>query len=429
MDAPQRYADRGVIEARASEDHSSSLIRMERKRKSIFIVSFSTIRGDSRVLRQVQYLSQYFDLTVMGYGEPHPMIKENEHIKWLHALSIFPDQTLKGRVTKLTNRALIAAGRLSPRSYDRIYFSQPAFKDALEKALESGCDAFHANDWNALPFAAEAARRLNARLVFDAHEYAPVEFEEQRTWRIFIAPMIRYFLRKYAPRADAMITVAPAIAEKYREEFGLDPMVILNAPRRVELGKKKRDVDQIRLVYHGCAMRNRRIEDIIRVMALCDRRYSLHLMLTGSAPDYFEELKALGDELAPGRVVFHDPVPPECVVQRISGFDMGFCYMISDNFNYRAALPNKFFECIVAGLPICVGPSPSMAEIVKEYGLGCVAPSFEFKDFAATLNKIKTEEFAAMEQRALEAAKEINADKEMGKLIRLYQRLLSEERH
>jgi glycosyltransferase involved in cell wall biosynthesis len=400
---------------------------MGKKRKSIFIVCFSNIKGDARVLRQIQYLSPHFDLTVMGYGDPHPMIQEKENVKWLTACPLFPEETLKGRMSRLTNRALIAAGKLHGGNYDRMYFSQPAFKDALSKAVESGCDAFHANDWNTLPFAAEAARRLNARLVFDAHEYAPVEFEEQRAWRLFIAPMIRYFLKKYATRADAMITVAPAIADRYREEFGLNPMVILNAPRRVELEKKQRDFKQIRLIYHGCAMRDRRIEDMIRVLALCDRRYSLHLMLTGHAPDYFSELKSLGEEVAPGRVVFHDPVPPENIVQQISTFDMGFCYMIGDNFNYLAALPNKFFECIAAGLPVCIGPSLSMAEIVRSYGLGCVAPSFALESFAETLNRLKTSELDTMQQRAVEAAGEINADREMEKLVELYQRLLTEK--
>jgi glycosyltransferase involved in cell wall biosynthesis len=402
---------------------------MGQRRKSIFIISFSNIRSDARVLRQIQYLSTRYDLTVLGHGEPHPVWKDKENVKWLTALPISPIVNgLKGKISRLKDRALIVTGKLLAGNYDRMYWSQPAFKDALSKALESGCDAFHANDWNTLPIASEAARRLGARLIFDAHEYSPVEFEEQFAWRLFFAPMIRHILREYAVRADATITVAPALAERYRQEFGLDPMVILNAPRRVEVQKKERDFKQIRLIYHGCAMRDRRIENMIRALALCDNRYSLHLMLTGHAPDYFQELKTLGDELAPGRLVFHDPVSPEQVVQQISAFDMGFCYMIADNFNYLAALPNKFFECIVAGLPICVGPSLSMAEIVKSYGLGCVAPSFEPEAFAATLNSLKTDELAAMQQHAIEASSEINADREMGKLVELYQRLLSEKK-
>jgi len=380
------------------------------------------------VLRQIQYLSQHFDVTVMGYGEPHLMWRDKENVRWLTALPISPERTLKGRITRLTNRALMVVGKLYKGSYDHLYWSQPAFKDALAKALASGCNAFHANDWNTLPVAAEAARRLNARLVFDAHEYSPVEFDEQFAWRLFVAPMIRHILRKYAAQADATITVAPAIAERYRQEFPMDPIVVLNAPDSVELPRKHGNYQNVRLIHHGCAMRDRRIENTIKTLALCDRRYTLHLMLTGDpAHEYFAELKNYSVSLAPGRVFFHDPVAPEKVVEQISAFDMGFCYMIPDNFNYRAALPNKFFECIAAGLPICVGPSLSMARIVVQYGLGCVAPSFEPQDIASTLNQLTTEDFAGMQLGALKAAEEINAEKEMGKLVSLYQRLLAEE--
>jgi len=399
---------------------------MQKKRKSVCIIVLSRVAGDARVLRQIEYLSPHFDLTVIGYGEPPPKWQDNKNVKWLTARSISPDKNLKGWLKKLANRALLVAGKIAPKSYELLYWSQPAYKDALQKAVGSGCDAFHANDWNTLPFAAEAAKRLNARLVFDSHEYAPVEFEEQRAWRIFIAPMINYILRKYAVNADAMITVAPAIAERYQQEFHLSPIVVLNAPGRVNLREKQTDFKNIRLIYHGSAMRDRRIENIIKTLALCDERYSLHLMLSGHAPDYLQELKSLADAQSPGRVFFHAPVTPDEIVERISDFDMGFCYMISDNFNYLAALPNKFFDCIAAGLPICVCPSPSMARIVKEYELGCVAPSFEPQDIAATLNELKAEDFISMRHGAREATKEINADKEMSKLVSLYHHLLSE---
>jgi glycosyltransferase involved in cell wall biosynthesis len=399
---------------------------VSKSRKSVFVISFSTIRGDARVLRQVQYLSPHYDVTVMGYGEPHAAWEDDERVRWVQAVPIFPDATLKGRLKKLANRSLIVGGRLFPDSYDRLYWGQPAFRDALAKALASRADAFHANDWNALPVAAEAARQLKARLVFDAHEYSPVEFEEQFAWRLFAAPMIRHVLRKYAARADATITVAPAIAERYEREFGFRPVVVMNAPRRVSVPPKETDFSRVRLIHHGCAMRDRRIEDTIKVVALCDERYSLHLMLSGGRDPYFDELEALAGAVAPGRVTFHAAVAPEQVVARIAEFDMGFCYMISTNFNYLAALPNKFFECIAAGLPVCVGPSPSMAEIVRKYGLGCVAGSFEPAAFAEALNRLRPDDLAAMRRRSVEAGREINADVEMGKVVRLYGELLGE---
>ncbi len=86
---------------------------------------------------------------------------------------------------------------------------------------------------------------------------------------------------RYAPTVDASTTVAPAIAEKYRQEFGLDPAVVLNCPEKMDLQPRPVDPGCIRLIHHGMAQRGRRLEIMIEAMALADPRYRLHLMLFG----------------------------------------------------------------------------------------------------------------------------------------------------
>jgi len=298
-------------------------------------------------------------------------------------------------------------------------------KDALAKAIESGCQAFHANDRNALPIAAGAAKSLGARLVFDDHEYAPLEFDNQRVWGMVYSSMIRYMVGKYATHADALITVAPAIAERYRREFQLSPLVILNAPSITgRVPAKKIDFDNIRLIHHGGAMPARRLEVMIEALALCDRRYSLNFMLTGTDPTYPNYLKNIAAQSAPGRVTFLDPVPTEQVIQKVSEFDMGIYILPPINFVHSVALPNKFFDFIAAGLPVCVGPSPSMAEMVRSYRFGCIAESFKPEAVAAVLNQLTPEDLLTMQREAVRTSQEINAEREMGKLVELYQKLL-----
>ena len=165
---------------------------------------------------------------------------------------------------------------------------------------------------------------------------------------------------------------------------------------------------------------------MIRALAQSHARFTLNFMLVGLTPDYQNELKALADEVAPGRVEFHEAVAPEHVVARVAEFDMGFYSLPPRNFVYEVALPNKFFDFIAAGLPVCVGPSPSMAEIVREYELGIVAASFEPEDLAVALNSLTPESFARMREGARRAAREINAEREMGRLVEVYERLLAD---
>jgi glycosyltransferase involved in cell wall biosynthesis len=79
----------------------------------------------------------------------------------------------------------------------------------------------------------------------------------------------------------------------------------------------------------------------------------------------------------------------------------------------------------MAGLAVCIGPSPSMMEIVNQYGCGCIASSFRPEDLADALNRLDTEEINTMRKASRKAALELNAENEMGKLVRLYQQLLA----
>jgi hypothetical protein len=206
-------------------------------------------------------------------------------------------------------------------------------------------------------------------------------------------------------------------------------MVVMNAPSNAYVPEETTaaDPDKIQMVYHGGAIPDRGLETMIKTLAECDERFTLHLLLTGNYVAYIRELKRLGDELTPGRVTFHDPVAPEEIVRRISRYQMGFCFVAPTNYNNLICLPNKFFDFIAAGLPVCIGPSPSMAEIAQSYGFGCVADSFEPKDIAASLNRLSAERLVEMKKAARTAAEQINADREMGKLVDLYQRLLGDE--
>ena len=399
-------------------------------RKRVCVISFSPIARDVRVLRQVEYLSPRYDVTVIGEGEAHPAWAGMPGVAWSPVMPVGVERSTRRLAEKAGGGLMLLAGRLLPSVYDRWYWRQPIMRDTLAKAVASGAGLFHANDWNTLPIAVEAARRLGARVLFDAHEYAPLEFANRLRWRVAYSGMIREMLRRYAPSADASVTVAPAIAERYRRELGIDPTVVMNAPsgaRRPPARAAAADPDHVRLVYHGAAIPDRGLEAMIKTVALCGRRVSLHLLLMGSYTAYIGSLRRLAADLPPGRVTFHETVPPERIIETISAYDMGFCFVAPTNYNNLICLPNKFFDFIVAGMPVLMGPSPSMAEIAHSYGFGCVAPSFEPEDLAAALDGLDAEQLARMSAAARRAAEEINAEREMGKLLEIYERLMPSE--
>jgi glycosyltransferase involved in cell wall biosynthesis len=388
--------------------------------KSVCIISLSPIYRDARVLRQIEYLSPYYDLTVIGYGRPHSAWKDLQNIHW-DLISQFQPT----RMSKLAGLATLSLGKLWPSVYDNWYWSKPDRTHALEKAVVSRCDAFHANDWDTLPIAAKAARENSAKLVFDAHEYAPLEWENNWLWRLLYSPAIKYILKKHSWAINASTTVAPLIAERYKNEFSLDPIVVLNTPNKANVILRECDPNNVRLFHHGNAIPDRRLETMIETLALCDQRYTLHFMFVNNDSRYVQRLKNLAAELAPGRVTFHEPVGPTEVVRQISEYDIGFYLLEPNSYNNCVALPNKLFDFIAAGLAVCVGPSPSMAELVRQYGCGCVAPSFRPRNVADTLNHLSADQLASMRRASREAAQQFNASREMGQVIELYRRLFT----
>src|SRR5205823_7738769 len=80
-----------------------------RVRDRVCIISFSLIQRDARVLRQIEYLSREYDLTVIGYG---PSANVGPGIQWI------PVEAKSSLRTRIMGVLLMVLGRVIPRSYD-----------------------------------------------------------------------------------------------------------------------------------------------------------------------------------------------------------------------------------------------------------------------------------------------------------------------
>ena len=362
-------------------------------------------------------MARRYAVTLLGYGHlPKPIAD----------VTMVPVTEPADMSRRLRKMAYLPLGKyLHPAFYEWWYAHEAEFQFTLRALLAAQPAVIHANDWEALPVAVQAAKKLNAQVVLDLHEYSPGIQEESRYWRAFYKPSIEYFLRKYLPAVAATITVGDAVAQRYVDEFGFRPITVMNVPTyRAQVAFKPCDPHCIRLVHHGVAMRNRFLELMIQAVANADPKFQLHFMLVEHHPGYVAELKQLGQQLAPGRVFFHSPVAPDEVVQQIAQFDMGFFLLPPVNFNYQAAMPNKFFDFIHAGLAVLIGPSLEMSRVTQQYEFGVVAPSFEPAAAAQVLNQLQTAEIDQMKQNALQASKLINVDAEMAKMLAIYDKLL-----
>lgn len=391
-------------------------------KKSICIIAYSPIASDARVLRQIRYLSPRYRLTVIGYGDRHP--SWGEDITWA------PVHKPRGLGVKAQTvwHAFVSNLRLTTPAYlERHLRANPLFAETVRLATAERHAAILANDHDALPAGVVAAEALSAKLVFDAHEHAPTLYDDDPRKRRTHVPVVNHILATYAGRADAALTVAQPIADRYVEEFGFHPTVIMNAPEVGEAPDHPVDPARIHLIHHGVPLRDRRLDWMIDAVAAADARYHLNFMLTWPDSRYLKELKARADAIAAGRVTFHPAVPSDKVVPTIAQYDLGFYLLNPSKFNNVIALPNKFFDFLAAGLPALIGPSPSMAALIEAHGCGWVSPTFTPADAAAILHRLSVEDIVAARARARAAATVVNARVEMAKLVALFAKLLGED--
>lgn len=368
----------------------------------MLILSYTDARRDPRVLRQIRALRGRYPLTVAGLGDPG-----------LDGVRFLPIARSSKKSVGEAFRALCLLLGINGPARRRFALTNPSSDDARY-------DLVICNDAEPLPLAFSMAGP--APVLFDAHEYYPLEFESSFRWRLLMRRHLTALCRQFIPRCAAMTTVSQGIAERYRSVFGARPVVILSAPDFQDAVPSPAVEGRVRLVHHGAANRDRGLERMIDAVPLLDGRFSLDLYLVGD-PAYVAQLKdrAAGEP----RIVFRRPVPMTSLATMLNEYDMGLCFFTDSTFNLRHCLPNKFFECVQARLGIAVcAHSEEMGAIVREHGLGIVAENFTPQCIADALNSLTAEDVSRFKRNAHAAARIYNSENEMEKLRGIVKNLL-----
>lgn len=366
--------------------------------KEILILVFSNLKHDARVTRQINFLKKENRVTVVCF--------DSEDASDISIIKI--------KQTELTPfRKMMLGLSLLTRQYALAYKLFHDYGYLVDKLSSTNFDLIIANDIDALPLAFQLKKKT--KIVFDAHEYAPRHFENNRVWRIFFQPFYIYLCKKYIPQIDGMLTVGKGLAQEYEKNFGRKPVVITNATRYHNIEPSAVEQNKIRLIHHGIANPSRRLDLMIDMMEKLDERFTLDMILITSdfassqTKSFIEDLKERASKNA--RIKILPAVKSQELVQHIMKYDMGVFLLPPINFNYANTLPNKLFDFIQARLGVAIGPTPEMAEIVNQYGNGVVSDEFTAGSLAKKLNSLTTEDIKRFKSNSGLAAKDLNAEK------------------
>ena len=356
------------------------------------IICFSELHRDPRVLREIGWLRDEFQITTVGFTPSG--VNNVYHVPYGAA----PSSSIIGKFRR--------AAKYFGRDYETFYWGSDKAK-VVDALSNRSFDLIVANDVDTVPLAVRIAGP-KTRVHFDAHEYAPLELTESIRWRILRQPMIKYICREYIPRVTSASTVCQGIADKYEHEYGRKFEVITNATEYEVLEPSPTNPEKIRLIYHGLAHPTRQTDKMIEMMRTLDIGFELNLMLLGEKT-YIDSLRKLAASMP--NVKFLSPTDTKNIASFTNQFDVGVYFLPPTNFNNLHALPNKFFEFIQARLAVAIAPSPEMAAIVKEYGLGTVAQEFSARSMADAIRCLTPEQITQFKVQSDKHARELSAEK------------------
>jgi hypothetical protein len=380
--------------------------------KTVLIISYSSLHRDPRVLRQVQSLKNDYriitigDTPILNYDIIHydnkktnTNIVQNVFIKIIKLFYLL--QNLY-------------------RFYPALFEAKLNLKYIISHEIITP-DFIIANDWDGLYLASELKKKKswNVKIYFDAHEYSPKQFSASLKWRLLMQPIIIHALLHCKNDINIMSTVCTGIAGEYEHFFNFPNgfiKIITNAVEYTDtLNPNEIREGIIRIIHHGGAIKERRLELMIDIMKYLNPvKYELTFMLVNSQPKYKNYLLKKSRNYK--NIYFIEPVPYSDITSTINKFDIGVFLVKPDNLNYKYALPNKLFEFIQARLAIAIGPSSEMVQVVEHYNLGVHSNDFTPKSLAKAIEQLTPEKIMEYKRNSDKHAKELSAEENIIKI-------------
>lgn len=377
--------------------------------KRVLVAVFGPVSTDSRVVRQIDALSESFELTVVGYG---PF--EDPRVTF-HQIGDSRDRSPKWGIVRL--RQLLEVGLCAARLYSLSYWLlNPAhrrFKRVVQNAV---FDLILVNDPEGVAVATRFAR-ANPVVVHDQHEYWPDLFiNPLKRWAV--TGYRRWYVEKYLAPLPHWITVADGIGKLYRDNFSMTrPVIITNAPGYVDLNPSRVTNNRIDLVFQGIWDPARGIEVMIQALSQLPHHFHLNLIIVGRGKKHLRSI-AVQHEVNE-RVHFHPAVLPSEVANYINVFDVALILNMPVNDGFKFSLPNKLFEAIQARLAIITGPSPEIGKVVTAGQCGLVLDDFSAKSLAENLKKLTATDIEKFKEHSAELAQNLSAEKNAAKMRKM----------
>ena len=286
-----------------------------------------------------------------------------------------------------------------------------AWARSVQRVAEPA-DIWHGMWAGSLPALDRLRHRFGGRTVYDSRDVY-LESRDLATAPRIVRPVIRAFERRWARRADVVISVNHAYAELVSRAFDIPlPPVVMNCPEawtppapppdriREALGLPR---SVAIVLYQGQLISDRGIEQAMDAILEVP---GAMLVLLGYGQWRRYQRRSEEPPYA-GRVRLLPAVHPTELVPWTASADVVVMPIQPTSLNHRYTTPQKLFESIAAGVPVVASDLPGMAEVLRDIEVGALCDPTSPPSIAAAIRDVlgvDDETRAARRERILAAA-------------------------
>jgi glycosyltransferase involved in cell wall biosynthesis len=262
---------------------------------------------------------------------------------------------------------------------------------------------------------------FKAKLIYDTHELE-TEKNGDSGVRQKINKLIEKVLIKYV---DMTIVVSQSIADWYFREYKIErPLVVLNVPNQRDLIKTNyfREIlgissDKTILLYQGGLVTGRGVQLILDAFKVRNNeKIVLFFMGYGSLE---KDIKFAASKY--NNIFYFPAVPSDVVLEYTASADLGIHLMQNTCLNHYYAMPNKFFEYAMAGLPVLVSNMKEMADLVMKNMMGVVIDDLTVDGVNNSIDIFLKQDLASMKLNSYRVACENAWETQEKKLLAGYE--------
>ncbi|WP_294249100.1 glycosyltransferase [uncultured Chryseobacterium sp.] len=271
---------------------------------------------------------------------------------------------------------------LASSSLKTAYFE---FNWKLYRILKKKADrdtVLYANDLDALLPNYLVSEKLNIPLVFDSHEI----FSEMPAIQGKMSQKLwRYLEKSVVPDIKFMITASQSYSEWFKKTYGVNAVVVQNAPRKLYDITEIPDNHPRIILYQGALNPFRGIDKAIMAMHHLDDAV---FKIAGDGPMKKEYESMVIREKLHDKVEFLGKLPPDELRKVTLTADCGMSIEENGGASYYYSLPNKVLDCIQARVPLILSGLPEMQRIRSRFDIGEIIADHRPESIAVALRKV-----------------------------------------